>query len=517
MYFSAPLFASSATQVTVLEFSVGNVFMNEKKRIIFGGAGFFSLGLIVGGYLLELPLGIIGTLVLAVSIAGLFSCRNPRKQFFQSNSFSNLSRLCEEQVSGMYCLFIETMPLHYYQEVLQCAVMEKFLHAAHKKLCSNFGEDNVRRLSVNQFVVLKDFNFDKNTDYAYRDRFLEKIANSMSLELSVLIPSSERERMMVNNLVIGAAASGFRYQVSNAEELMELAFFTMKIAQKQSRRYLVSDEKIRATKLNNDECREGFLKKDWIQEFNPFFQPIVDSETFRVIGFESMARWQLGGMRILEAKVFKDLAEDMDYMHSIDLAIIEKSFKMAEKLHLDMVVPQRFLVVVNISNSSINMLPASRLRDLAKQHGLDPSDIELDIKDSALADVMLALNIQEFRKQGFRIALDVFDKEAFDLNAMFLNHFDTMKLNYSLYSDTYTEQGYFGSKIYSALVELSSSLSIKPLAKGIENKTQMHAAKNHGVNYLQGNYFSPPVSQYYFEIFARKYQDGLFLEEYSLA
>ncbi|AEV30012.1 EAL domain-containing protein [Sphaerochaeta pleomorpha str. Grapes] len=491
--------------------------MNEKKRIFFGGTGFFSFGLILGGYLLEIPLIAIGSLFLAVSLIGLVACRKTRKQFFQNNSFSNLSKLCEEQVSGMYCLFIETMPLHYYQEVLQCSVMEKYLHAAHKKLCSYFGEENVRRLSVNQFVVLKDFNFDKITDYAYRDRFLEKITNSISLELSVLIPSSERERMMVNNLVVGAAASGLRYQVRNADELIELAFFTMKCAQKQNRRYLVSDEKIRATKLNNDECREGFLQKDWIQEFNPFFQPIIDSETFRVVGFESMARWQLGGMRILEAKVFKDLAEDMDYMHIIDLAIIKKSFQMAEKLHLENVVPQRFLIVINISESSIHTLPASQLKSLAKEYGLDPSDIELDIKDSALSNPMLAINIQEFRKQGFRIALDVFDKEAFDLNAMFLNHFDTMKLNYSLYSDTYTEQGFFGSKIYSALVALSSSLSIKPLAKGIENKVQMHAAKNHGVSYLQGNYFSSPVSQYYFEIFVKKYQDGLFLEAYSLA
>jgi EAL domain-containing protein (putative c-di-GMP-specific phosphodiesterase class I) len=485
--------------------------------MVFWSIGFFTLGLMVYGYLFGFPLVVLGALFIALGFLCLEACQSTKKQFYQNDTFSTPLGFSEERVSGMYCLFIEAMPLHYYQEVLKNAVMEKFLQAAYKKVCTYFGEKNVHRISMTQFIVLKDFNFDKITDYEYRDRFLEKICNSVSLEISVLVPGSERDRMKLNNLVIGGASSGIRYQVSNMDELIELAFFTMKMAQKQNRRYLVSDEKIRATKLNNDECMEGFLKKDWIEEFNPFFQPIIDSETFRLVGLESLARWQLGGMRILEAKVFKDLAEDMNYMHIIDEAIIEKTFLMAEKLHLDNLVPQKFRIAINISDSSINTLSASRLRSLAKDHSLDPSDIELDIKDSALSNPMLAINIQEFRKQGFRIAMDVFDKEAFDLNAMFLNHFDTMKLNYSLYSNTYTEQGYFGNKIYSSLVSLSLSLSIKPLAKGIENKTQMNAAKNHGIGYLQGNYFSPPVSQYYFEIFAKKYQDGLFLDEYSLA
>jgi EAL domain-containing protein (putative c-di-GMP-specific phosphodiesterase class I) len=506
---------SHTKQATAINFVVGNVFMNGKKYRMGWGIGFFPLVLMVTLYLYWDFSVLLGEVFFALSLFGLAIYGSSRIPAFQNKSNSNFPRLPEEQVSGMYCLFIEPLPLHYYQQVLDTEVMENFLDAAFRKVCRYFGEKDVRRLSLTQFVILQDFNFDKITDYEYRDRYMEKITNSVSLELSVLIPESERERMKVSPLVIGTAASGYRYQVSSVEELIELAFFTMKIAQSQNRRYLVSDEKIRATKLNNSECKEGFLKKDWIQEFNPFFQPIIDSDSYRIVGFESLARWQLGGMRLLEAKVFKDLAEDMDYMHVIDLAIIEKTFIVAEKLMQGNLVSKNFLVVINISDSSINALSVSHLRSLAQSHGLDPRNIELDIKDSALSDPMLSINIQEFRKQGFRIALDVFDKEAFDLNAMFLNHFDTMKLNYSLYTDTYNERGFFGNKIFTSLVSLSSALSIVPLAKGIESKVQMNAAKAHGVKYLQGNYFSPPVSQYSFAIFAKKYRTGLFLDSYS--
>jgi EAL domain-containing protein (putative c-di-GMP-specific phosphodiesterase class I) len=515
--FVLPRRSSFGTEAAI-GLSKGSDDMNGKRRTVFLVTGLVSLGLLVAGYWYMVSWAlVVGLLALLVSLIGLFSCASQRRQFEQGKAYSRLLPVSEEQVGSMYCLFLETMPMRYYQSVLDSVTMEKFMVKAFKKLKNYFGEKQVHRISRTQFVVLQEFNLEKVTDYEFRDRYLEKIANFVSTELALLVPTSDKDRLKVNDLVIGAAASGYRYQMRNIDDLIELAFFSAKLASEQKRRFLVSDEKIRAMKLNNDECKAGFLKKNWIEEFNPFFQPLIDSETYRIIGFESVARWQLGGMRILEAKVFRDLADDMDYLHAIDTAIIEKTFEAAGNLHSKELVSPSFLVVINLSDASIKNFSASRLRAMAEKHCLNPDTIELDINDNAMSDPMLALNIQEFRNQGFRIALDIFEKQAFDLNAMFLNRFDTIKLDYSSYSPLYNEQGVWGNKIYSSLVSMALSLSIKPLAKGIENKAQMDAAKKHGAILLQGNYFSSPVTESAFELFAKKYRDGLYLDQYSLA
>lgn len=462
---------------------------------------------------LWLYLGCFGCLAFSLFI----SSRSFRKRetFEIIHPFPVLSLLDEEHVGELYCLFLESFPQGVFQEVLDHKGMDDMLNTAHKKLDSYFGKEHVCRISRNQFVVVKEFAIDSVISYDERNGYLDRISNYISLMLSSLISPANKAALRVTPLTLGAAFSGVRYQARYVDDLIELAHYTMKIAQKEKQRYLVSDEHIRAEKLNNEECMEGFLKKGWESEFTPFFQPIIDSKTYKVIGMESLARWRLGGARILDAKVFKDLAYEMDCIERIDIIMIEKTFAAVEKLYVDNLIQSNFRIVINISASTLQSLSAQNLVEMAVNHGLNSENIELDIKDEVLSSPWLNRNLQEFKKRSIRVALDIFDRQAFDLESFFCNQYDTIKLDYSRDEDP--EQGVpvRDTQLYPALIAIASENNVEVLAKGIENKMQMDAAKKHQVKYLQGNYFTPPIPIFAFQVFVEKYQQGIYLEQYD--
>ena len=492
--------------------------MERRKKLLFIMVcfWFFLLILFLGmDSILMMFLGCLGCLLFSLWI--MVRSFQKGASFEAIQPFPALSLLDEEQVGTMFCMFLESVPQGIFHEVLNHSDMDVMLKRAHKKLDTYFGQKHVCRISRNQFVVVKEFENEIGGNYDEQNAYLDRISNYVSLMLSTLITPVNKVALQVEPLTLGAASSGIRYQARCLDDLIELARFTMKIAQTEQRRYLVSDETIRARKLNNEECMEGFLKKDWESEFTPFFQPIIDSSTYKIIGMESLARWQLGRVRLLDAKIFKDLAYEMDCIERIDIIIIEKTFEAAEKLHKEGLVQPDFRIVINISATTLQTMTAQNLVDMVQKHGLKSENVELDIKDEVFSNYWLSRNIQEFKKCSMRVALDIFDRQAFDLEGLFFNQYDTIKLDYSRYAES--EQGVSArdSRLYPSLVTIASENGVDILAKGIENQHQMASAKKHKVRYLQGNYFTPPIPFFTFQIFAKKYQDGLFQEEYHFA
>lgn len=130
--------------------------------------------------------------------------------------------------------------------------------------------------------------------------------------------------------------------------------------------------------------------------------------------------------------------------------------------------------------------------------------MEFDIKDSALAFPESLLVIKELREIGFRVSLDVFTETAFDLQALVRADFDIIKLDFRAYSPQLQQ-------VYAALKEAAEKGNVEILAKGIENKVVLDVAISLGCTYVQGNYFTQPITESTFEVFMKKYQQGLYL------
>jgi EAL domain-containing protein (putative c-di-GMP-specific phosphodiesterase class I) len=489
--------------------------MTGCKSIWFKTGVISSLLLAVGLLQSSIALSLFGALFLTVCLIGTYACDDNREPFEIKKPENGIIPVSESQVRKMYCLFIESTPRGIYHSVLENRIIDDMYLAAGKELESLFGRSHVHRISRSQFVILKRFPHVHAMDDQERDVHQRWITNSVSQVLSNLIAVYDRESMQMTELTIGAAASGIRYTARSVDQLIELAHFTQKCALQRGLRYLVADEHIRARKFDIEECKMGFKREDGKDEFNPFFQPIIDPVDFTIVGFESLARWQLGGFRILDAKVFKDLAYELHRIEMIDSIIIQKTFASAQELLRDNLISHESKIVINISATTLSTVSPDQLAGMAEEYGLQTGQIEFDIKDQTLSDQSLRNKIAGLRLRGFKIALDAFDSQAFDIKAFFYHQFDTIKLDFSHYGNILDESQLRGDRLYGSLINMADNLSIQALGKGIETKQQLIEAKKMGVSYLQGNYFTPAVSITDFKIFLKKYRCGLYLEEYS--
>jgi EAL domain-containing protein (putative c-di-GMP-specific phosphodiesterase class I) len=420
----------------------------------------------------------------------------------------------EDEMESLFCIFVESSPKGLFHSVLDHENLDDLYQNILSEMQNYFGCAHVRRISRDQYVVLKEFPSAQSIEEEQKTQYQRKVTHHISEQIQNIISSYDERAMQLVEISIGCAASGIRYRVGRIEELLELAYFTMKSAQEDNQPFIVANESIRARKFDIEECKVGFLKKHWEQEFNPFFQPIVDPISFRVVGLESLARWQLGGFRILSAQVFKDLAYEMHRISTIDTTIIRKTFAAVKELKDEGLVPYGFRVVINVSAVSLTKGSVERLCDWVAEYELHPEHIEFDIKDTILSDPEVSDSISALRTKGFRIALDAFDEEAFDLKAFFQNNFDIIKLNFSLYGVKNWNSDHQGPRVFDSLMDMAQHLQIETLAKGIESRMQLDAAKELGAAYLQGNYFTPPIPLSDFRNFMQKYREGLYLDAY---
>jgi EAL domain-containing protein (putative c-di-GMP-specific phosphodiesterase class I) len=489
--------------------------MTGCKSIWFKTGVISSLLLAAGLIQSSAALSLFGALFLTACLIGTYACDDGREMFEIRKPSSGVLPAGEDQVRRMYCMFIESNPRGMYHAVLEHQIIDDMYLAALKELEALFGRQHVHRISRSQFVIIKRFPHGQGMDEQQRDIHQRWVTNSVSQVLSNLIAVYDRESMQMTELSIGTAASGLRYRARSVEQLIELAYFTLKHAQENRVRYLVADEKIRARKFDIDECKDGFKSEEGKKEFNPFFQPIIDPEEYTIVGFESLARWQLGGFRILDAGVFKDLAYELKKIEMIDAIIIEKTFSAARELLRDNLIRPNSRIVINISAATLSSLSPDQLAVMAEENNLSCTQIEFDIKDQELSDEILRNKAAGLRLRGFRIALDAFDSKAFDLSAFFYHQFDSIKLDFSHYAADEDEYRSRGHRVYGSLIHMAQNLSVQTLAKGIESRQQLTEARKLDVDFLQGSYFTPPVSLVDFRIFLKKYRTGIYLEEYD--
>lgn len=462
---------------------------------------------------------VVTTICLASSLFGILFSQDEERMFDHNSTFRNWLLSYEKKVpthglDSYFCLFIQSTPKELYHAIMDHRLLDEFYGSMTRELGVFLGRSHVKRLSREQLVIIKEFPSPENLDFKQRQIYQQEMTGRIEGILEDLIASSDAQVGRSIDIAVGCASGGIRYRMERIEDLLELSFHTMNIARKEGKTCLIADEHIRARKYDIDECKAGFTRKGWENEFNPFFQPIIDPTTFRVIGMESMARWQLGGFRVMPAAVFKDLAHETARLGKIDAIIIEKTLSTVRSLYDEDLLPYGFRIVVNVSASSLNAHSAEWLGNLTTGFGLHPEHVEIDIKDSILSDPTVAKAIESLKTHGFRIALDAFDEESFDIKAFFNSCFDIIKLDYFHSGEDGKTSQEQKRKVFDSLAILGENLSMQVLAKNIETREQLECAREHGVDFLQGNYFTPAVPEVEFRNFLFKYREGLFLDAY---
>jgi PAS domain S-box-containing protein len=229
----------------------------------------------------------------------------------------------------------------------------------------------------------------------------------------------------------------------------------------------------------------GLLKRD---EIVPYFQPLVELRSGKLVGFEVLSRWKHPEHGTIPPDRFIPLAEETGLIGLLTEKLLNKAFTAAS------IIPSPLSLSINISPVQFrdDSLP-KQMERAAAIGGFALHRLILEVTESVLADdiqqaskVFLAL-----KDLGIRLALDDFGTGYSSLRRLQALPFDKLKVDATFVRSM--DQTRESRKIAAAIIGLGHSLGLTTLAEGIETKAQAEMLLWLGCEYGQGWLFGRPV------------------------
>src|SRR5690625_3664354 len=233
------------------------------------------------------------------------------------------------------------------------------------------------------------------------------------------------------------------------------------------------------------------LEKD---EFELYFQPIVNSMTGEIVWSEALIRWKHDEWGVVSPQEFIGIAEEQHLIHeitdwTIQQVCMQLSSWMKQKRHVRPISinisPLRFL-----KNDIVEVIQNS-----LKKYRIAGEFIILEITENVAVnnEYLFKDMLKSIKQLGIKIALDDFGTGYASFQYLHQFDFDILKIDKSFIYGL--ENGHSkNQKIITSMIKLAKSLDLLVVGEGVEEEGQLRFLKENGCQLVQGYFYSPPVS-----------------------
>ena len=279
---------------------------------------------------------------------------------------------------------------------------------------------------------------------------------------------------------------------ASADELLAHVDAAMYRAKEDGRNhYSFYSEQIAARLRERQAIQEGLRLALAREELILHFQPVVDILTRRVVGAESLIRWNRPDGPVAEPAEFLTVAEETGLMIPIGQWVLRESLK-----HSTWLCAGRpgFRLSVNLSTSQFQDPDFfERLTSALHETGADPRNLAIEITESvALQDPEAAqVTLSRCRELGVRVVLDDFGTFYSSLAYLKKLPVDAIKIDRLFVHGLPDEHD--DCAIVRLIIALCISLGREVIAEGVETEEQARWLTENGCSVGQGYLFGRPV------------------------
>ena len=231
------------------------------------------------------------------------------------------------------------------------------------------------------------------------------------------------------------------------------------------------------------------------EELCVHYQPIVELESGRLLGFEALVRWNHPQRGLLQPALFIPLAEETALVVPLGQWVLEQACRQAAQWQAARALGPPLTVSVNLSPRQFQQ-PSLDLQvsGVLQRSGLDPTCLKLEITESVImSDVERTIPmLQKLKAIGVKLALDDFGTGYSSLAYLKRLPLDVLKIDRSFVIGI--EQNPDDVAIVRAIVSLARSLRLSITAEGIETAAQAEILTALSCDCGQGYLFSEPVA-----------------------
>lgn len=227
-------------------------------------------------------------------------------------------------------------------------------------------------------------------------------------------------------------------------------------------------------------------------EIIPWYQPIIDANTGSVSGIEVLARWKKSDGQIIPPNSFIPVAEQSQMIVPLTRKLMEHAAR-----ELPALISHRegaLHIAFNITHTHI--LETGFIAECLAFISAFPVDkvnltVELSERESFNGSADMRKRLHGLHNHGIALALDDFGTGYANMEYLSEIPIDIIKIDRVFIKRI--GQGHSAEQLLLSVIEMAKVLNMSIVAEGVETQEQADWLKEHGVGWLQGYIYSPPV------------------------
>jgi diguanylate cyclase (GGDEF)-like protein/PAS domain S-box-containing protein len=255
-------------------------------------------------------------------------------------------------------------------------------------------------------------------------------------------------------------------------------------------------ELIERHRLERD-LKQGLVRR----EVSLHYQPIVDLQSSRPLGFECLLRWRHAELGFIRPDIFIPIAESSGLIRGLGNWVIEMACRQLAHWRRQ---GWSLYASVNVSTRQIpdGVQPDWLLR-VTQDLGLEPASLVLEVTESVFATNLTSVTdwLREVRALGFRVYLDDFGTGYSSLSYLKNFPLDAVKVDRMFVRDMVEQER--DRALIRAILAMCQELGLQVVAEGIEDEVQRQLLRDLDCTYGQGYLFSRPLPVGEFEAFLK--------------
>ena len=240
-----------------------------------------------------------------------------------------------------------------------------------------------------------------------------------------------------------------------------------------------------------DSIIKNSLKKDLL---SVYYQPIYSCAKQRITGAEALVRMKDEKGNFISPEDFIPVAEKNGCIYRIGEFVFDSVCRTMKKIDPDSYGIEKIDVNLSVMQCMQRNMAESLLY-IAQNYKVDLKHINFEITETAAADYpeVLKQNMLKFDEAGIELSLDDYGSGYANMNYMISLPFKMIKIDKGIVWAAFSSP-----KVKMALratITMIKSLGMTVLAEGVETEEQKIWLEENGCDFLQGYYFSRPITQ----------------------
>ncbi len=338
-------------------------------------------------------------------------------------------------------------------------------------LKENLGDHEVYRLSGAEFAIT----LEKNLGFYDLKEYLNDLYNKIKNH----VVNYQDTKVFVDFTISSSANT----DTSNIFSKVSMA---LKYAQETGIPFWIYEDRMNFENEYERNLQLSGVVRDAVEASRivPYYQPIVDNKTSKIVKYECLARLIDNNKKILSPLLFIPVSKKIKIYNEVTKIILEKAFETFEYSEYEFNVNLSIEDIINseVFNFIIDKLKTSRAASRVTFELLESEAIQ-DFKK-------VERFVNEVKRYGAKVAIDDFGSGYSNFSYLTKMKIDYIKIDGSLIKNIDVDKPTL--LVVETIVDFARKLGIKTIAEYVHSSVVMDQVKELGIDYAQGFYIDEP-------------------------